>query len=375
MKKIIFVYGNLPAYRKDFFTNLSKKLEENDIEMKVFYGYVTNKVTKQDDSNNYKTMKFETKKMNLKLLTFSKMVGLLEQIKREKPDGIIFQYNQTNISQWQILKYCKQNNVPYAIWGCNYTRADLNGGLARLREKIYHYIYRNAKVLIPYGTLYRDYFLRLGIPKEKVIVAQNTINVEAIVEKYTVVPSKNFSNETLRILYVGALAWQKKIESAIDAVATLIDNGRDVVFNIVGGGSELEKLKGYLSKKTEDVKSRIILHGAKYGEELERFFLNSDVFLMPGTGGLGVNEAMAYKLPIISTHGDETVYDLIDNNGYLLKNFGDKEEQISCLENFLTLSDVERNAMGERSRSIILSKASLSNMVNKHVQACRLLIE
>ena len=45
MKKIIFVYGNLPAYRKDFFTNLSKKLEENDIEMKVFYGYFTNKVT------------------------------------------------------------------------------------------------------------------------------------------------------------------------------------------------------------------------------------------------------------------------------------------------------------------------------------------
>lgn len=374
MKKVIFVYGNLPIYRRDFFTQLSEAMAAEDIEMKVFYGYVTNKATKQDDSNNYKTLKFETKKSNFKLLTLSKMVGLLEQIKKEKPDGIIFQFNQTNISQWQVLRYCKKNNIPYAIWGCNYTRADLNGTLAKIRERIYHYIYRHAKILIPYGTLYRDYFVKLGIPQDRIVVAQNTINVEAIVKKYKEVPSRSLPNETLRILYVGALAWQKKIESAIDAVAILIDKGEDIVFNIVGGGSELDRLRDYLSKKSQKVKSRIILHGAKYGEELESFFINSDVFLMPGTGGLGVNEAMAYKLPIISTNGDETVYDLIDGNGYLLKNFGDTEEQVRYLERFLALSADERQAMGERSRDIILSKASLKNMVNKHLEACKLLI-
>ena len=99
MKKVVFIYGNLPAYRKDFFTNLSKKLKENDIEMKVFYGYVTNKVTKQDDSNNYNTMKFETKKKNLKLLTFSKMVGLLEQIKKDRESIVAESKSNKKISQ------------------------------------------------------------------------------------------------------------------------------------------------------------------------------------------------------------------------------------------------------------------------------------
>lgn len=374
MKKIIFIYGNLPAYRKDFFTNLSEKLERNGIEMKVFYGYVANKVVKQDNSNKYKTKKFETIKKNLKLLTFSKMVGLLEDIKAEKPDGIIFQFNQTNISQWQVLRYCKKNNIPYAIWGCNYTRANLNGGLAKLREKIYRYIYKNAKTLIPYGTLYRDYFINLGIPKERIIVAQNTINVEAIVEKHKNILPKDSSNRKLRVLYVGALAWQKKIESSIDAVAKLIDENYNITFDIVGGGTELEKLKFHLSQKSEKAQADIILHGAKYGEELEYFFLNSDVFLMPGTGGLGVNEAMAYELPIISTHGDETVYDLIDGNGYLLKNFGDKDEQIKYLKKFISLSQEERNTMGQISRINIIKRASLENMVNCHLKACKQLI-
>lgn len=375
MKKIIFIYGNLPAYRKDFFTNLSKSLEENGIEMKVFYGYVANKVVKQDDSNNYKTKKFETVKKNFKLLTFSKMVGLLEEIKAEKPDGIIFQFNQTNISQWKVLRYCKKNNIPYAIWGCNYTRADLNGGLAKVRERIYHYIYKNAKILIPYGTLYRDCFINLGIPKERIVVAQNTINVEAIVEKYKNIPAKEVTNRKLKVLYVGALAWQKKIESSIDALAEMIDANYDITFDIVGGGTELEKLKNHLSQKSEKAQANITLHGAKYGEELEHFFLDADVFLMPGTGGLGVNEAMAYELPIISTHGDETVYDLIDGNGYLLQNFGDKNEQMKYLKEFISLSQEEKNVMGKKSRSNILSRASLKNMVDSHHNAIKKLID
>ena len=188
MKKIIFIYGNLPVYRNAFFTNLSKELGKKDIEMKVFYGFVTNKETKQDNGTGYKTQKFETVRKNFKLFTLSKMLGLLEQIKMEKPDAIIFQFNQSNISQWQVLRYCKKNNVPYAIWGCNYTRPDLNCILVKVRNFLYPYIYKGAKVLIPYGTLYREFLIKIGIPQERIIVAQNTIDVESIVDKYKNIP-------------------------------------------------------------------------------------------------------------------------------------------------------------------------------------------
>lgn len=373
MKKIIYIYGNLPAYREEFFTDLSKKLESDGVELKVFYGFIANKVTKQAEAKEFKVEKFETTFKNLKLIRLSRMEGLFERVKEENPDGIIFQYNQTNLSEWEVRSWCLKNKIPYGIWGCNYTRADLNGGLAKLREKIYHPIYRKATMLIPYGTLYRYYFLRLGIPADKVIVAQNSINVEGIVERNPDLANVGES-KTLRILYVGALAPQKLLESSLSAVNTLITEGADIRLDVVGGGVQLDVLKNMLATYTDAVKERIVLHGPKYGDELPAFFKNSDVFLMPGTGGLGVNEAMAYGLPIISTHGDETVYDLIDGNGWFLKKFGSVEEQIEALRWFMSKSIEERKAMGALSRKLILERASLKNMVEKHALACEKMI-
>ena len=170
---------------------------------------------------------------------------------------------------------------------------------------------------IPYGSKYHDFLVKSGVPEENVITAQNTIDVEHIVEREQSFLPKDFNHGTTRILYVGALAPQKRIESSIEAVSQLINEGIDLQYDIVGGGTHLGIIKGLWDKLPEKLKNRICLHGAKYGDELLPFFRSADVLLMPGTGGLGVNEAMAYGLPIISTEGDETVVDLIEGNEYL----------------------------------------------------------
>ena len=99
------------------------------------------------------------------------------------------------------------------------------------------------------------------------------------------------------------------------------------------------------------------------------FFEKDDLFLMPGTGGLAVNEAMAYALPIISTIGDDTVVDLIDGNGFLLKDFGNVEEIKVALKSFIDLPEEKKIAMSHRSEQIVKERASLENMVNQHINA------
>jgi glycosyltransferase involved in cell wall biosynthesis len=372
MKKILYIYGNLPAYRKDFFTDLNGNLLSKNIQMKVIYGEIMNKVVRQDDDSNYIKIKLPTQILNLKYLRITRMVGLLKQVKKESPQAIIFQFNQTNISQWFVLFYCILKKTPYAIWGCNYTRHDLKKPLVYIRNKIYNFIYKNSSLIIPYGTIYRNYLINTGISEKKIIVAQNTINIEKIIE------SSNSDNRkfdsTTHVLYVGAIAPQKKIETSINAVAKLIEHGYRIVFNIIGGGfiSQLEK---HLEKYSDNIKKSIIIHGPKYGDDVKTFFENSDVFLMPGTGGLGVNEAMAYGLPIISTLGDETIFDLIDGNGYLLKEMGNIEEQVISLKKFIASTREQKAQMSKRSLNIIRERASLKNMVEKHVKACQLLIE
>ena len=372
--KVLYVYGNLPAYRKAFFTELYDRAGEKDIRVKILYGYIANKETKQATDILFDTQKLKTQTMNLGVLRLSRMKGLLRQIKKEHPDGIIFQWNQTNLSEWAVLCYCKRKSIPYGLWGCNYTRSDLIKPLVRIRERIYQMLYRNAAVLIPYGSLYKQYLLGLNISADKIIVAQNTIDVESIVRDNPNRTIDSFDHETVRILFVGALAPQKRVDTAIEAISQLIIEGVNVSFDIVGGGQSFEELKSQLMRKPDKVRSRITLHGAKYGDELKKFFLDSDVFLMPGTGGLGVNEAMAYGLPIISTIGDETIYDLIDGNGYLLRQMGCIEEQKNAIRQFVFLSKHDRYSMSQRSLKIVTSIAPLNKMVENHIVACKRLI-
>lgn len=372
--KVLYVYGNLPAYRKAFFTELYNRAGDNDISVKILYGYIANKETRQAAEFLFDAQKFETQTLNLGILRLSRMKGLLRQIKKEQPDGIIFQWNQTNLSEWAILGYCKRKSISYGLWGCNYTRADLIKPLVGIRERIYRWLYKNAKVLVPYGSLYKQYLLGLNISVEKIVVAQNTIDVESIVRNNAARTLDSFDHKTIRILYVGALAPQKRIDTAIEAVSQLISEGVNVSFDIVGGGQILGELESQLLGRPEIVREGITLNGAKYGDELRDFFLSADVFLMPGTGGLGVNEAMAYGLPIISTIGDETIYDLIDGNGYLLRKMGCVEEQKKAIRQYVALSKEDKHFMSQRSVQIVMTKAPLNKMVENHIDACNMLL-
>ena len=140
-----------------------------------------------------------------------------------------------------------------------------------------------------------------------------------------------------------------------------------ISFNIIGGGDILEDLRLY--RNTLIHKNDIHLLGAKYGDELKSYFLNSDVFLLAGSGGLAINEAMAYGLPIISANGDGSVRDLIENNGYLLHNFGCKYEIQESVTKFYKLSRKEKIAMSENSVRIIKNKATISLMVENYKNA------
>ena len=110
----------------------------------------------------------------------------------------------------------------------------------------------------------------------------------------------------------------------------------------------------------------IFLLGTQYGNELSSYFFNADVFILPGAGGLAINEALAHGLPIVSTTGDGTIVDLLDQgvNGYFLEDNPSVENIYETCKRILTLSVTELNEMGKISNKICKEKASLKNMVS-----------
>ena len=72
-----------------------------------------------------------------------------------------------------------------------------------------------------------------------------------------------------------------------------------------------------LERLAQEIYPQAQFTGAHYGSELEADFSWADLFVLPGTGGLAVQQAMAYGLPVIVAQGDGTQDDLVrPGNGW-----------------------------------------------------------
>ena len=114
-----------------------------------------------------------------------------------------------------------------------------------------------------------------------------------------------------------------------------------------------------------------VAENQEYGKDLTSYFIDADFYLLPGTGGLGVNEAMAYGLPIVSTEGDDTIIDLLfeGENGFFLDNQPSMEDIYNACKKVVNMDVKKLKKMGESSKKILREKATLQNMVSSFVIA------
>jgi glycosyltransferase involved in cell wall biosynthesis len=108
------------------------------------------------------------------------------------------------------------------------------------------------------------------------------------------------------------------------------------------------------------------------GQEIERvgiYFDASDIFILPGTGGLAINEAMAHGLPVVSAYADGSADDLVLDGltGYRLREGSDSE--IANVLVRLLRSEGERMRMGREGRQLVLSRFSFNSFVSRIVDA------
>jgi len=108
--------------------------------------------------------------------------------------------------------------------------------------------------------------------------------------------------------------------------------------------------------------------GARHGDELAPYFRAADLFVLPGTGGLAVQEAMSYGLPVIVAQGDGTQDDLVRaGNGWQVPPDEDAALAAALRE---ALSDAARlRAMGAESYRIVAQEINLERMVEVFVEA------
>ena len=139
---------------------------------------------------------------------------------------------------------------------------------------------------------------------------------------------------------------------------------------IVGDGPERGRLEA-LARETYPSAEFI---GAKHGAELKAYFTEADLFVLPGTGGLAVQEAMSYGLPVIVAQGDGTQDDLVrGENGWQIPP-NDYNTLVATMKE--ALSDVRRlRKMGAAAYRIVAEEINIGKMVETFVTVLNTLIK
>jgi glycosyltransferase involved in cell wall biosynthesis len=151
------------------------------------------------------------------------------------------------------------------------------------------------------------------------------------------------------------------VDDLLKACAALESRPRLV---IVGDGPDRERLEAL----AREVYPEAEFAGARHGAELEPYFAQADLFVLPGTGGLAVQQAMSYGLPVIVAQGDGTQDDLVrEENGWQIPP-DDFNTLLGTMKG--ALSDVARlRRMGNESYRIVREEINIEKMVETFVTA------
>jgi glycosyltransferase involved in cell wall biosynthesis len=362
--KVLFIFDRVAHYHIDLFQCLEKELKKANHELYLLSGK-TNANEKGrvglDRNVIENELKYEYKEVNILSYKLRYQKEIFKTIKKIKPDIIIVPGHVGSISFWQ-LGFCKRHyGFKLFSWECGYEYHE--NLLKKILTKLFLYLFDYH---FAYHTNANKYLTDHGIKSDIVTIIYNTINENNIkcidkknAKEYLRKKHPN-TNDKFIILFVGAILKEKKIDLLIKAFQLL--NNSNTALIIVGDGY-------YLQELNSKYKSENIIFTGKIIEEVGVYFDAADVFVLPGTGGLAINEAMAHSLPIISGYADGSADDLVINevNGYRLYQYTENE-LVAYLNKLINDHSLTHN-MGMKSKELITSKFSFNNYLKRIVNS------
>lgn len=204
-------------------------------------------------------------------------------------------------------------------------------------------------------------YAKLGVKKEKLFVANNTVQVLPYDE--------NVSRDD--IIFVGSLYKQKRIFELLDSYkAAYHENQAIPNLSIIGDGDEYNAINEWTTDN--DLKDKVFLKGAIYDEEtLSKLFTTAIACISPGQAGLTVLKAMGYGVPFITTKDAITggeIFNIKDKkNGLILDAYPEiKDVILDTLNNKEKFIEMGKNAKSfyEKNRQVGMMADGFEQAIN-----------
>jgi glycosyltransferase involved in cell wall biosynthesis len=286
--------------------------------------------------------------------------GLSRWLEEYQPHVLILEGNSRNVNSRLAVRWMHARRRPVIGWGLGLPASGGGGWISSLRNRESLSFLRSMDAVIAYSRRGAQEYHSLGFPQSRLFVAPNAVEPRP---KELAAKKPEEYGERPTVLFVGRLQARKRIDDLLRASAALPEALRPRLL-IVGDGPARQDFENV----ARSVYPSAEFLGERHGADLDPLFDLADLFVLPGTGGLAVQQAMAHGLPVIVAQGDGTQDDLVRaGNGFLVPP-GDLAALTVTLQE--ALSDRARlRRMGAESFRIVVEEVNLEKMVEEFVAA------
>ncbi len=268
---------------------------------------------------------------------------LMDWLKKTDPEALIMEANMRYPMSAFAARWMRSRRRPVIGWGLG--TGSTGGSLLRSHLA-------GFDALLTYSSAGKQSYINAGFPAERIFTACNAAAPR---------PKRPMPNRPADcflcspvVLYVGRLQARKRLDLLIRACAE--QESRPALW-IVGDGPERAALEAFAKETYPETE----FFGAKYGAELTAIFDHADLFVLPGTGGLALQQAMASALPLIAAEADGTQADLVRPQNGIQVAPGSQESLTAAMRELLA-DPVRLRQMGAESFRIVSEEINLEAM-------------
>ncbi len=349
----------IPDYRVPF---LEKLASHPQIDLSVFSGnphpremIQTSSTPSDFDYTIGKNWHFFDRK-----LYFCIQPGLRHWLNEKKPQVVILEANPRYMSSRFAIPALRKKRIGLIGWGLGVPLPAQSGLFFALRNRLRLNYLKQFDAILAYSQTGRQQYIDSGISAEKVYVAANATAPRPTSPQ----PGRenSYKNGQPVVLFVGRLQGRKKVDSLIRICSQLDLELRPKLW-IVGEGSILPELHMVAERYLPET----VFWGAQYGKDLKSLFEQADLFVLPGTGGLAIQEAMASALPVIVAEGDGTQSNLVNEETGWLVPPNNEEALLSTLQ--MALRDpLKLRKMGSAAYQKVTEEVNIDQMAAVFVE-------
>lgn len=367
-KQIVLITPMLQPYRLSFYYKLSKVLEDR-CDLIVYHG-----TKKKEDGRPafigdvpFREKGFPIKTIRIPPFNLVINTGMLKSIRQHNPDIVIMQGIAGDLSLRLIASWVKKKNKKLIFWTCGWEPGRAKGWLLSLKNKYVSSFFRKADYHLAYSSIATKYIESRGVDSSIIETCYNGIetddllnNTEWILEKSKEVREEHSLEGYTTFLFVGGLIPEKKVDLLIDSFIELRKRYDKIKLIIIGDGP----LKQMIEEKLKTNDDPNVKYLGRIIAGVDPYFAASDCFVLPGVGGLALNQAMFWGKPCIVSKADGTEDDLVieDVTGYRFRE-NDFGSLVSAMDRRINEKKDKTDVMSENSRQLIQNKSNVNNMV------------